>query len=166
LNPPVVERTERARALLIDARQEADGEYEKAEAEGDAVATTVWARAVENIGKLALLYAVSADHKDPQIDHNAVEWATKFAMCHTRRMLTMASRHVADSRFDADCLKVLGLLRAAPLRQLGHSELLRKMKKDTRKFGDLIKTLLARRDIVVDNVPTGGRSAKVYRLVA
>ena len=105
--------------VLVETRLEAEEEYGKAEAVGDEAGTTVWGRVSEHARKLALLYAVSENHEQPEIGKAAVEWASRLVLHQARRMLFMARAHVADNPFDAECLKVLQKLRGAPGRRTG-----------------------------------------------
>jgi hypothetical protein len=162
--PAIVEHTAKAKELLIQNRKDAEAEYSNAEDDGDAVGTTVWGRVSEHTRKLALLYAISENHQSPRIDVAAVEWAAKFVMHQTKRMLFMASEHVAENPFHADCLKLLKKLRETPARQLPHSTLLRRMGMPARSFNDLIETLYERGDVLKQSVGTAGRSGTVYCL--
>jgi hypothetical protein len=128
------------------------------------VGTTVWGRVSEQVRKLALLYAVSSDCISPRIDKAAIEWASRFVMHQTRRMLFMAAMHVADNPFHAECLKVIQKLRDAPGQQLSHRVLLKRMKTDAKSFRDLIGTLIQRGDVVDVPVQTAGRTGVAYRL--
>ena len=117
--PRVVPQTAEAMEVLVETRLEAEEEYGKAEAVGDEAGTTVWGRVSEHARKLALLYAVSENHEQPEIGKAAVEWARRLVLHQARRMLFMARAHVADNPFDAECLKVLQKLRGAPERRTG-----------------------------------------------
>ncbi len=128
------------------------------------VGTTVWGRVSENTRKLALLYAVSADHENPVIGRDAVAWASAFVQHQTRRMLFMASQHVAEGEFDAECLKVIRKLRAAPGGTLAHSTLLKRMKMESRKFQELMGTLVQRGDVQTITTPRAGTAKVEYRL--
>ena len=77
----------------------------------------------------------------------------------------MASSHVADNPFHADCLKVLEKLRGAG-GQLPHSVLLKRMKVNSRDFQGIIDTLVQQGDVVRDVVTTKGRPLAVYRLAS
>ena len=112
--PRVVPHTDEAKRILIETRLEAEAEYDRAESASDAVGTTVWGRVSEHVRKLALLYAVSENHEQPEIGRAAAEWAKRFVMHQTRRMLFMAQAYVADNPFHAECLKFLQKLREAP----------------------------------------------------
>ena len=163
--PVVVEHAPEARAALAEAREIADAEYAKAEHASDAVGTTVWGRVVEHVRKLALVYAVSENARAPVIGKAAVEWAGRLVMHQTRRSLHMVGGHVADTPFDAECLKLLRKLREAPERCLPHSVLLKRMKMDAKSFLDLIRTLEERGEVSAQVVPSAGRHGRVYRLV-
>jgi len=65
--PAIVPQTDDAKQILIEARAEAEAEYAKAERENDAVGTTVWGRVSEHTRKLALLYAISENHRTPKL---------------------------------------------------------------------------------------------------
>jgi len=164
--PAVVEHTDEARRLLIETREEAEAEYTKAEAGSDPVGTTVWGRVSEQVRKLALLHAIGENHQSPRIGLAAVEWASRFVMHQTRRMLFMAQSHVAENPFHAECLKLIQKLRDAPGQELSHQMLLKRMKMDARSFRELIDTLVQRGDVAAVQVPTAGRTGLVYRLIA
>ncbi len=162
--PRTVPQTDAARAILIETRKEAEAEYARAEAATDAVGTTVWGRVSEHARKLALLHAVSADHEHPEIGEGAADWARRFVVHQTKRMLFMAQAHVADSPFHADCLKAIQKLRDAPGGELSHSVLLKRMKTDAKSFLSLIATLEQRGDIVVRTQSSLTKPGRYYRL--
>jgi hypothetical protein len=164
--PAIVEYTDEARQVFIAGRLECEAEYSRAEQQGDAVGTTVWGRANEHSRKLALLYAISVDHRAPRIDGDAARWGTQFVMHQTRRLLFMAQNHVADNPFHAECLKLIRKLREAPECQLPHSVLLKRMKIDARVFQDLINTLEQQGDLATVMQSTAGRPQRAYRLTA
>jgi hypothetical protein len=164
--PKIVPHTDQARDVLIETRLEAEAEYAKAEAAGDPVGTTVWGRVSEHARKLALLYAISENHENPEIGKAAAEWARRFIVHQIRRMLFMVASHVADNEFDADCLKVINKLRAAPDLTLSHSKLLKRMKRKSTEMDEIMKTLILRGDVepVVDQRIGPGPKAVSYRL--
>ena len=164
--PRVVPHTDDATSALIENRLEVEAEYARAERSGDPVGTAVWGRANENARKLALIYAVSESHDQPEVGRAAAEWARRFVMHQARRMLFMAQSHVADNPFHAECLKFLEKLRSAPGRELAHSVLLKRMKIDARRFLELVTTLEQSGDIATRIQPTPGRSSRYYRLVS
>ena len=80
-------------------------------------------------------------------------------------MLYMASSHVAENPFHAECLKLMQKLRDASGQEMPHSVLLKRMKIDAKHFTELIETLVQRGDIVSTTVPGPGRYGRTYRLV-
>jgi len=163
--PVIVAYTDQARDTMTDARLEAEKEYDAAEGESDMVGTTVWGRVSEHVRKLALIYACSENHEQPRIGLAAVQWASKFVMHQTRRMLFMAASHVADNPFEAECIKVTQRLREAKGQQLSHSVLLKRMKCGANVFQELICTLSERGDVRVVQVATEGRPTVYYQLI-
>ena len=127
--------------------------------------TTVWGRVSEHARKLALLYAVSENHESPVIGKVATEWAVRFVMHQTRRMLFMARAHVADNPFHADCLKLMQKLRSAPDKTLSHSMLLKRMKIESRAFQEIVSTLEQRGDVAIAVRSTAGRPSRCYQLL-
>jgi hypothetical protein len=163
--PLTVEADEAARVLLAEARLTSESEYASSEARGDPVGTTVWGRVPEQVRKLALLYAVSANHQSPCINVAAVRWATDFMLHQTRRMLFMAHNHVAENPFHAECLKLVRKLRETPSNQLAHSVLLKRMKVDAKTFQELVTTLEQQGDLLTVIQATSGRPQRHYRLL-
>jgi len=162
--PATVEYSEEARKVIVAIREEAEAEYESAEYRNDPVGTTVWGRVSEHARKLSLISAISRNHVQPYIEKPDAEWATRFVLHMTRRMLFMAQAHVADNQFEAHCLKVLQKLRAARGNRLSHSDLLRRMRLDAKTFGEVVTTLIQRNDIDQIVIPRAGSSQKNYRL--
>lgn len=85
-------------------------------------------------------------------------------MHQTRRMLFMAASHVADSEFDALCLRTIEKIRNAPGGELGHSVLLKRLKIPKKEFADLMDTLACRGDVEVKDVTTSGRDGRWHAL--
>lgn len=165
--PAVVECTDDARCVLREAREEAEAEYSKAEADGDSVGTTVWGRVAEQARKLALIYAVSETPEAPQIGKVAANWAAKFILHQTRRMLFMADCHGAETPFQSDCQKMIQHLRNTPGMVMSHSKLLKQMKVDSKSLREIVSTLIERGDVVAEQSPQtghGGRPILIYRL--
>ncbi len=164
--PLVIPQTPDALSVLIEIRKGAEREYDIAECSGDEAGTAVWGRVSEHARKLALVYAVSESHDRPEIGRAATEWASRFVVHQTRRMLFMAQSHVADNPFDAACLKLLKKLRGAPGTDLSHSVLLKRMKTDAKTFANIIATLEQRGDIVTRTDTSRPGAGRFYRLVS
>jgi hypothetical protein len=166
--PVTVSATAAARAQLVESRIAAGQHYSHAESRGDAVGTTVWGRAQEQIRKLALLYAVSENHSNPQVTEAAVQWASAFVNHLTHRMLFMANCHLSESEFDQRCKRVIEALQAWRREHgdawMSFRDLARKFRWSRRDHDD-IRTALSDQDHIETNlIPTGGRPKLVYRL--
>jgi hypothetical protein len=79
-------------------------------------------------------------------------------------MLFMASSHVAENPFHAECLKLMHKLRESPGQEMAHSALLKRMKIDAKRFMELIDTLVQRGDVEIVTVPRPGTYRRSYRL--
>ena len=108
---PIVPFTDEGYAMLDRVRRQADDEYDAAKRAGDRVRAILWTRAYENATRLALVYACSRDHQAPCIDAEVASGRREFIGHLVRRMLFMASQHVAENPFHAECLKLLRKLR-------------------------------------------------------
>ena len=163
--PTIVNHDDEGRDVLVEARLEAEREYNRAERKSDPVGTTVWGRVSEQMRKLALLYAISENHREPVITKSAAEWAARFVTHQVRRMLFMAGNHVAENSYHADCLRLIRKLQETPERQLPHSLLLKRMKMDAKSFQEMITTLEQQGDIATSIVATTGRPQRLYKLI-
>lgn len=167
--PAVVPHTDQAKGLLIAARIEAEAEYQRAELSGDAVGTTVWGRVSEQSRKLALLYAISQDAKNPEIGREAAEWAVAFVLHQTRRMLCMAGRHVSRNDFDAMAKEMLRVLRAwsekRANRPMPEWELSRRLPWKPSDHDDVIKLLRKQKLVDCGPSPSKTKPGTIYWLV-
>jgi hypothetical protein len=167
--PAVVPHTDQAKEILIASRLEAEAEYERAEASSDAVGTTVWGRVSEQSRKLALLYAISENHRQPEISGEAARWAVDFTMHQTRRMLCMAGRHVSRNDFDAMAKEMLRVLRSWSDKRgnkpMPEWELTRRLPWKPSDHDDVIKLL--RKQKLVDCGPSQSKTkpGTIYWLV-
>jgi len=170
--PTCVEATAEADAAMEECRAYADDRYAEAEEKDDPAGMAIWARAYEKARKLALIYAVSADHLQMRIDERAVRWAWRFVDYQTRRMLFMAGQHVAEGEFDAKCKRMLEVLTSWRQRRgdawMPHWELSRRLKWSDKDIEEVRNALRGQRRIEHDVCSTagGGPVAQRYRLLA
>ncbi len=167
--PSVVPHTNEARQILVAARIEAEAEYERAEANNDAVGTTVWGRVSEQSRKLALLYAISQSARNPEIGRDAAAWAVAFVMHQTRRMLCMAGRHVSRNDFDAMAKEMLRVLRAWSDKRgnkpMPEWELSRRLPWKPSDHDDVIKLLRKQKLVECGPSPSKTKPGTIYWLV-
>ncbi|QDV62630.1 bifunctional DNA primase/polymerase [Crateriforma conspicua] len=167
--PAIVPHDKDAKRLLADARVSAEEQYDKAEEANDPVGTTVWGRVSEQTRKLALLYAVSRNCRDPVIDADACRWAIRVVEHQTRRMLFMASDHVARNDFDAMAKEVVRLLKKWKEKRgdkpMPEWELARRLPWKPSEQKEVIELLGTQRLVVREQRRSKTRCGFVYRLL-
>jgi hypothetical protein len=160
----IIEADQSAKDILNAFRVEADREYSLADI-NDHAATSTWGRANEHARKLALLYAISSDHKTPWIDVDAALWATRLAGHLTRQSVYAAHSNAAANAFHGDCLKAVKKIREAG-GILAHSVLLKRMKCDTKHFAELVKTLSEQNEIETVSEAGSRKPTTYYRITS
>lgn len=165
--PYLVPQTEVARRRLRELRERAEAEYARAEVANDPAAMAIWARSYEKTRRLALIYACSADRREPVIGLEATEWAGAFIEHQTRRMLYMTQAHASEGEFDTRRRRLLDLLEGWR-RQHGDDwmpfwRINRKLPWSLRDHEELRETLLQQRLIEFQVTSTRGRPGAVYR---
>ena len=151
-----------AKTLLRDVRKQTESEYSKCEDANDAIGTTVWSRAYEHICKLSLVYAISEDHRSPQINRNAVDWASRLILHLTKKMLFNAHHNTFENPFQELCNKAARKIRESPESTLDRSTLLRRLKTNSKLLDDVVRTLKESRIIREIENPTTGRTGILY----
>ena len=167
--PAIVPHDDVAAGLLIDARLNAELQYEKAEEANDAVGTTVWGRVNEQMRKLALLHAVSRCCRNPVIDADSARWAIEVVEHQTRRMLFMAGDHVSQNDFDAMAKAVVRQLKRWKARKgdapMPEWELTRRLPWKPSDHKEVIELLTSQRLITRHRSDSKTRQGFVYRLL-
>lgn len=167
--PAIVQHNDEASGLLVDARVNAEIQYEKAEDSNDSVGTTVWGRVSEQTRKLALLHAISRNHLAPIIDADSARWAIEVVEHQTRRMLFMANDHVSHNDFDAMAKAVVRQLKnwksRNGIKPMPEWELTRRLPWKPSDHKEVIKLLDTQRLVVRQPSESKTRPGFVYRLV-
>lgn len=151
-DPMKIEDTSEASRRSDEIWKLTDDAYETAQQLGDETKMAIWARAFEKTRKLALLYACSENHRDPQITADGIDWAWRLVEHQTKRMLFMADLYVADSEFQSDCKRFIEFLtkhqhRKGPDAFMPHWELARRLGWPEKKIQDVRESLLAQERI-------------------
>lgn len=163
--PNCVPFTGDAEAAITELREQTEVEYDKADDAGDEVARTAWSRTCEHAKKLALIYACSENHVEPKITLSAVRWASEFALHQARRQLYLASVHVAENPFHAECLRLKKRLSDRPDRTMARREIMRSMTLKAHDFDQVILTLMQQEEIEPVTIQTKTKPAQGYRLI-
>ena len=154
-----------AEAAINELREQTETEYDKADDSGDEVARTAWSRTCEHAKKLALIYACSENHLNPTITLSAVRWASEFALHQARRQLYLASVHVAENPFHAECLRFKKRLADRADRTMPRREIMRSMTLKANDFDQVISTLIQQEEIELVTIQTKTKPAQGYRLI-
>jgi hypothetical protein len=167
--PTIVPLNDDAQVAAAEVRLAGDAAYAQAQTADDPIAMAVWARAAEKARKLALLYAISADHEHPQITAEAIRWGWTVVRHLTQRMLFMARTHVFDSDFDALCKRMTAILQGWAVRHgdawMEAWKVARRMKLSVRALDEVRDALVAQRRVQYQESATGGTPQRMYRLV-
>ncbi|MCD0462285.1 bifunctional DNA primase/polymerase [Roseiconus lacunae] len=163
--PSSVPFTGDAETAITELREQTEIEYDKADDAGDEVARTAWSRTCEHAKKLALIYACSENHVEPKITLAAVRWASEFALHQARRQLYLASVHVAENPFHAECLRLKKRLSDRPDRTMARREIMRSMTLKAHDFDQVILTLMQQEEIEPVTIQTKTKPAQGYRLI-
>lgn len=164
--PRFVAFTNEAEQAITELRWQTEIEYDKADEAGDETSRAAWSRTCEHTKKLALIYACSESPHEPTIGLNAVRWASDFALHQTRRQLYLASVHVAENPFHAECLRFTKRLSEQPSGQMQRQYLLKYMKCKAADFDQIVLTLLQQDEIEAIAIETKTKPAQGYRLVS
>lgn len=156
--PEATARSEAIWALTDDA-------YEEAQRQGDETKMAIWARAYEKVRKLALLYACSENHQNPQVTVAGIDWAWAMVDHQTRRMLYMADLYVADSEFEAICKRFIQCLRQAPNNTAYRSLVLDRLKCKAMELNEIVDTLEQQGRIERVTITTKTKPAQAYHLI-
>ena len=102
------------------------------------------------------------------IDVASVEWAIRFADHQLRRQLFLAGEHVYRSDFEDHCKQLVRVLREWQARKgekwMPFWRISRKLKWSPKLHDEVRQALLNSREIEYEEVASGGRPSKQYRL--
>ena len=150
--PFTVGETPEAKARREEVTKRCERLYDAAK---DNSERALWSRGAEKTSRLALLYAISENVREPLITDSAVGWAWSLVEHLTKRMLYQASVYVHDNEFDA--------LRQKAIRQLRdhsgvmmHGALLRNMHVDADTLRRVVDTLIQSELVVARQLDKGG----------
>lgn len=156
--------TPEAESAINELREQTEVEYDIADDAGDEVSRTAWSRTCEHAKKLALIYACSENHLEPQISFETVQWASEFALHQTRRQLYLASVHVAENPFHKECLKFMKRLQDEPEGVLSRRQIMRTMKLKANDFDQVVQTLIQQEQITPVLIESKTKPAQGYQL--
>jgi hypothetical protein len=133
------------------------------------VQSALLGRVWEHVSRIAMIYAISLDPINPEVDLTAVQWADQIVTYCTETMIRDADRYVSDSPAEAQVKRVLEIIRNAGQAGLMMGRLVRA----TRFLGgdkrrqDILRELISSEQIVIETTkPAGaGRPSVLIRIV-
>lgn len=163
-NPIKVPFSSDARNLLEELRRSTDERINSLDPNESAIERTLLTRVYENVKKLALIYACSANVNHPEIDHNAVEWAAAVVRYQVKKVLWLASQHMSRSQYEEQCKQVFQSIEAGSRTDKGrvsHKRLKERTKDIDRKIFENIMADLTEQGVVVG--PLNPEEGESYR---
>ena len=161
--PMVIPATAEADARLDELSKAYDELYRKYEKVQAQVPMAFWARALEKVCKLSMLYAVSANPANPVINEEAVSWAQKFVDFLTEQTLFLVHAFSYENPFDEKCQKALRYIREAG-GEYNHSQLLKRMHESKDVFDKIMSTLIDNGTVALTYTQVNAKASKSYRL--
>lgn len=147
LEPVIVEHDQDAKAIFETARKRAEDQYNECQRASDNAGCSIWARAIEQAHKLAILYACSENHLAPLVREEAAMWATNFSIRQAEWLLhQIGERAGAESKFEELANRVLGRIRLKG-GKTSRSDCLKASRVTAREFDELMVTLVKREQI-------------------
>ena len=137
-----IPETEEATELLLHYRHQCDDNYTMFESIKEYTAMALWARVMEKVYKLAMIYAISENPNKPLITVNGVTWAFNFASYTTKLLLFRAGQYCYESETDKKLKRIVTLLQEHSSEHLGKRDIYRKLGISAREFDDLERTLI------------------------
>jgi len=154
--PHVVNRT-------LEAKKRIEQHYEninnRLHEEQGTIRGDIWARASEKTAKFSLLAALS--RSADLIDIQDANWAIELTNFLTRRLIQLASRHVAESSWDLKALEILRRIQDHG-RPIEHSVLLKSSRVKSKEFQDFISWLQETGDVILAVKSSKGRPCLGY----
>jgi hypothetical protein len=160
--PLEIPETMEATELLSVYCDECDRRYDGFEKLHDLAAMALWARAMEKVYKLSIVYAVSENPLHPIITEAAVRWAFDFVSHVTRQMLFRAGQFCYVSKTDQLQKKFLKKLHDAG-GMMNHSEIMRLLHLSKKEMREITETLIESRQIERCLIGDGAKQTVVYK---
>lgn len=161
-SPQEIPETKEATALFDEYCNECDAKYDGFEKLHDLSAMALWARVMEKVYKLAMVYAISADAAYPVISADAVKWAFEFVSHITRQMLFRAGQFCYVSSDDQLQKRFLKRLHENG-GKMAHTAIMRALHLSKKDMKEVVDTLLeSNRIIKTTDINSQGNHVVAY----
>jgi hypothetical protein len=126
---------------------------------------SIYSRVVENAIKLAMVYAISIDHRKPVIDSEAFAWGRDFALWSANTLMEQLNRFMADNENESRSKRLERLIYDAGAKGIKRGDLTQGSRwlKSDQERKELIDDLLVAGLIRVEELKAdgAGRPGKV-----
>ena len=160
--PKIVPSTDSAERIYMNLQEESCYIINNASDDDEAI-RAIWARICEQARKMALVYAISENYREPEVSESAMRWATTFMRRQTSHTLQMLEQHGGSSDFEQLCRKVLNGVRSNG-GKIAHQKLLKRIRIPAKELRSIVSTLEERGDLKYERKATNGREALYYGL--
>ena len=137
-----IPETEEATELLLHYRHQCDDNYSMFEDIKEYTAMALWARVMEKVYKLSMIYAISENPSCPTITVPGVKWAFNFVNYATKLLLYRAGQYCYENDTDKKLKRIVTLLQERENDCLGKRDIYRKIGISAKEFDDLERTLI------------------------
>ena len=144
--PKEIMETPEATELLAQLCEECDSRYDGFEKLHDLAAMALWARAMEKVYKLSMIYAASQNVYAPVVTAEAVRWAFDFVSHITRKVLFRAGQFCYVSKTDQLQKRFLKRLHEVG-GAVSHSDIMRSLHLSKTEMREIVETLMESKQI-------------------
>ena len=156
--PAIIPYTSTAKGMMDDFRNHQKDQQKLYGALG-----TLWSRARENAGKVALIHACWKDRDAPVVDEVSARWAIDVVRHCVEHATYEASFCISEGAFHEKCQIIMRAIEEAEGRRISRRELTRATRNMTpRERGEAIDTLIEQGRLGMKTVQTGGRPKTWY----
>ena len=160
--PQEIPETPEATALFDEYCSECDAKYDGFEKLHDLSAMALWARVMEKVYKLAMVYAISENPSFPTVTAEAVKWAFDFVSHITRQMLFRAGQFCYVSSDDQLQKRFLKRLHENG-GKMSHTAIMRALHLSKKDMKEVVDTLLeSNRIIKTTDINSQGNHVVAY----
>lgn len=115
----------------------------------DEVTKAIYTRVVENLTKIAMIYAIAKDHLNPHIDAEAYEWAKDFVLYSSNMMINATRDNVSDNMQESQVKRLLNVIKGAGAKGIDRSQLIKKTQwLKARERNEIINDLLESQQVL------------------
>ena len=164
IDPIITACSDEAEAEAIRISKESEELYHAAELAGDEAAKSVWGRSAELVGKLSLLYAISANERNPVITAEGFAWAWRLVKSLQLRMLDMVRDYAAVNELDEKVLAAMRSINKAGKEGIMRTQLARRLHVSKDEMDRIEATLEDRGLIIVEHVPSANGKGTRYKI--